>query len=198
MHKPGKVGPWTVTSVRAVYDNRWISISHHEVIHPDGSPGIYGTVGYANLAIGVLPLYEDGTVPLVGQHRFPLDTYSWELPEGGGPKDRDPLASAKRELAEETGLRAGAWLEVLRMDLSNSVSDEQAVGFLAWELEPGASAPEPSEDLAHQRVPFRDVLAMCLDGRITDALTIALVLAAEARARRDALPTEVIRRIAAG
>ena len=195
MYKPGKLGPWMIRSSERAYSNPWISVDHHDVTHPDGSPGLYGVVRYANIAIGVLPVFEDGTVPLVGQHRFPSDTYSWELPEGGGPLAQDPLLSAQWELAEETGYRARHWHELIGFDVSNSVSDERSICFLAWDLEPGEAMPDPSEQLDHRRVPFSDLLTLCLNGEIRDSLTLIMALTADARARRGELPDPVRERL---
>ncbi|WP_031551548.1 NUDIX domain-containing protein [Parvularcula oceani] len=181
-------GPWQIRGMRTAYENPWVRVEHNDVIQPHGEPGVYGVVRFANLAVGVLPLFGDGTVPLVGQHRFPLDVYSWELPEGGAPKPEAPEAAARRELAEETGLTARHLLEIGRADLSNSVTDEQAVLFLAWDLEEGEAEPDPDEVLDHRRVPFATLLDEVLGGRIPDAFTQLLVLTALARARRGELP----------
>lgn len=116
------VGPWTRRSRRAAYENAWITIWHDEVIRPDGEPGIYGVVHFANLAVGVLAVDDAGRVPLVGQHRYALDRYSWEIPEGGVPAGESAIDGARRELREETGVEAEHWIELCRSDLSNSVS----------------------------------------------------------------------------
>lgn len=171
-------GPWTVHSEAVAFENLWIRVETSEITHPDGAPGTYGVVRFANLAIGVLPIDEAGFTWLVGQHRFPLDAYSWELPEGGGPKGTDPLASARRELAEETGLSAETWSELGRWHLSNSVSDEAAIGYLATGLSAGAPNPEGSEALTVRRVAVSQLLAMCLSGEVTDSLTVLMVLSA--------------------
>ena len=181
-------GPWQIVSTRTAYENPWLRVEHNEVVRPDGAPGVYGVARFANVAIGILPLFGDGTVPLVGQHRFPLGAYSWELPEGGGPHDEPPEKAARRELAEETGVTAEHLLEIGQADLSNSVTDERAVMYLAWGLTEGKAAPEPDEVLAHRRVPFADLLAEVLDGRIRDAFTQVMVLTALARAQRGELP----------
>jgi len=190
-----KIGPWTVKSETEVYDNPWITITDCRVIRPDGKPGQYGVVHFKNLAVGVLPLFDDGTVPLVGQHRFPHDAYSWEVPEGGGLRGVDPLLSAKRELAEETGLRARRWLQISGFDISNSVTDEKAVCYLAWGLEEGEAAPDGDEVLAHRRVNFSDLHEMVLNGDISDSLTIIMVLKARALAEAGRLPEEPARLI---
>ena len=188
---PGRNGPWRILSRDVAYENPWIRIDHQDVVHPDGSDGIYGVVHFKNVAVGVLPVFEDGTVPLVGQHRFPLREYSWELPEGGGPIDEEPLEAGRRELAEETGYVAANWLKLIDFDVSNSVTDERSVCYLAWGLTAGAAVPEPSEQLAHQRIAFRELVARCLDGRIRDSLTIVMALAADAMARRGDLPDDI-------
>ncbi|GLK51615.1 NUDIX domain-containing protein [Maricaulis virginensis] len=183
----GTRGPWQVGASRTVYENPWLRLTEHDVTRPDGEPGLYGVVEFANLAIAILPLFEDGTTVLVGQHRFPQDRYSWEIPEGGGPLDVPPLDSARRELKEETGLEAANWREILRMDLSNSVTDEEAIGYIATGLTQGEAAPEGTEVLQTRRVPFRMALHEAVSGRITDALTVAMLLRAYYMAREGEL-----------
>ena len=168
-------GPWTRRSRRVAYENPWITIWHDEVTRPDGEPGIYGVVHFANLAVGVLALDEIGRVLLVGQHRYALDRYSWEIPEGGVPAGESALDGARRELREETGIEAADWVEIGRAHLSNSVSDEEAVIYLATDLSDGIATPDGTEALSIRWLPFDEVLAMTLDGRITDALTIMAV-----------------------
>lgn len=159
-------------SRRVAYENPWLTVWHDDVTRPDGSPGIYGVVHFANLAVGVVAVDGDDRVVLVGQHRYSLDADSWEIPEGGVPPDEDPLEGAKRELREETGVEAATWQELVRVDLSNSVTDERAILFLATDLTHGEAEPEPTEALEIRWLPFHDVLAMTLDGRIADALTV--------------------------
>ncbi len=198
MNKKGsKIGPWTVKTRSSCFENPWIRIVDHEVEHPDGSPGEYGVVQFKNLAIGILPIDDDGMVWLVGQHRFPHDQYGWELPEGGGPLDTDPLESAKRELAEETGLRAQDWALFFSFDVSNSVTNERAKCFFAWNLEPGPAAPEPSEVLTIKRISFSSLYEMVLSGEITDSLTIVMVLTAFSKALRGDAPALISRHILA-
>jgi 8-oxo-dGTP pyrophosphatase MutT (NUDIX family) len=167
-----KRGPWAVLSKRPAYDNRWISVTHHEVMTPTGTMGIYGTVHFKNLAIGVVPVDQEGFTFLVGQHRFPLDEYSWEIPEGGGALGVDPQISAARELREETGFDARQWHKLLKCDLSNSVSDERATAFLAWELVAGAASPDSTEELEIRRLPLTEAFRMVADGEINDALSV--------------------------
>ena len=180
--------PWTVKRAEIVYDNPWITVTHNDVLTPKGAPGVYGTVSFKKLALGVLPLFADGTAPLVGQYRFPLGRYSWELPEGGHEDGSTPLESAQRELREETGLRAGRWVEILDMHLSNSITNERAVCFLALDLTQGEAAPEDVEVLQLARRPFSEILADVLAGRITDAMTVAMILRGHHMAVTGALP----------
>jgi 8-oxo-dGTP pyrophosphatase MutT (NUDIX family) len=182
--------PWRRQAERAIYDNPWIRVTEHDAIAPTGQPALYGLVAFKNFAIAVLPLHDDGTVTLVGQHRFPLADYSWEIPEGGGPIGVDPLESARRELAEETGLQAAEWREVLRAQLSNSVTDEQAVGYLAMGLSETAVGhhADETEAIALARVPFAEALAAALAGDMQDVLTVAMLLRAYHMAREGALP----------
>jgi 8-oxo-dGTP pyrophosphatase MutT (NUDIX family) len=172
---PVTIGPWTRRSRRVAYENPWITIWHDDVTRPDGAPGIYGVVHFANLAVGVVALDEADRVLLVGQHRYALDVYSWEIPEGGVPLGETALDGARRELREETGIDASTWLELGRMHLSNSVSDEHAVIYLATGLASGTATPDGTEALDVRWLPFDEVLAMTLDGRITDALTVMAV-----------------------
>lgn len=186
-----KIGPWTVNAERVVYDNPWIRVIDHAVTHPNGAPGQYGVVRFKNRAIGVLAIDAQGQVPLVGQHRFAFDAYSWELPEGGGPFSEDPLDTAKRELAEETGLTAARWLPLIEFDISNSVTDEVAVCFLAADLSAGDAAPEPSEQLRCKTMSFEDLRENCLSGRIRDSLTLMMVFTASIKAARGELPEDL-------
>ena len=168
-------GPWTRRSRRVAYENPWLTIWHDEVTQPDGAPGIYGVVHFANLAAGVLVLDADDRILLVGQHRYALGTYSWEIPEGGVPAGETALKGAQRELREETGLEAADWQELARIHLSNSVSDELAILFLATGLTHGIAAPEGTEDLEMRWLPFAEAMAMTLDGRITDAMSVVAI-----------------------
>jgi 8-oxo-dGTP pyrophosphatase MutT (NUDIX family) len=161
---------------RVAYENAWVTVWHDDVTRPDGEPGIYGVVHYANLAVGVVAIDARDRVALVGQHRYTLDAYSWEIPEGGVPPDEDPGAGAARELREETGLVAAEWQEIGRLHLSNSISDEAAVLFMATHLTPGPASPDGTEDLVIRWVPFDEALAMAGDGRITDAMSVAALL----------------------
>lgn len=183
--------PWTVTASRAPFQNNWFRIDKNDVIRPDGSAGEYTVVRVRRLAVGVLPIEADGSVHLVGQWRFPLARYSWEIPEGGGEPGEAPLACAKRELAEETGLSAASWAPILEMDLSNSITDEAGIVFLATGLKPGQKQPEATEVLRHVRAPFMAVLARAIDGRIRDSLTVAAMLRAHHMAVSGELPADL-------
>jgi 8-oxo-dGTP pyrophosphatase MutT (NUDIX family) len=173
--RPVAAGPWLRRSRRVAYENAWITIWHDEVTRPDGEPGVYGIVHFANLAVGVIAVDEADRVLLVGQHRYALDEYSWEIPEGGVPPGESALEGARRELREETGVEASDWTELARSHLSNSVSDELAILYLATGLTSGVATPDGTEALDVRWLPFDDVLAMTLDGRITDALTVLAV-----------------------
>lgn len=186
--------PWERDGGRVVYENPWISVTEHAAVAPTGRPAQYGVVGFRNLAIAILPLHADGTVTLVGQHRFPLADYSWEVPEGGGPLGADPLESARRELAEEAGLAAAEWQAVLRLQLSNSVTDERAIGYIATGLSAasGTDTADDTEDLVTARVPFAEALDAALAGHLQDALTVAMLLRAYHMAREGLLPPSLV------
>lgn len=175
METPDTSNPWTTYGSKNVYENPWISVREDDVLRPDGKPGIYGVVQMKNKAIGVLPIDASGNVYLVGQFRYPLNRYSWEIPEGGCPAGEDPLAAAKRELLEETGLTAAEWRTLGRAHLSNSVTDEEAHWFLATHLKQGTAQPEGTERFAYRRVQFKEALRMAVSGEITDALSILAI-----------------------
>jgi ADP-ribose diphosphatase len=178
--------PWITLESRPIYENPWISVREDQVLRPDGRPGIYGVVHFKNKAVGVLPVDEDGHVWLVGQHRYPLDAFSWEIPEGGGAEDETPEETARRELREETGLSAGRMEFLGQSHLSNSVSDEVAYLYRATELTPGESQPEGTERLHIRRFDWPTAWAMVQDGRITDSMSvIALLHEAVRRVSRD-------------
>lgn len=168
--------PWKSLTQKPIYSNSWISVTEHQVINPNGGEGIYGVVNFKNLAIGVVALDENLNIWLVGQFRFPINQFSWEIPEGGGPLSDDPLLSAKRELKEETGLEANYWKEILRMHLSNSVSDELSIIYLATGLIEGVSNPEETEKLNVQKVSFIEAYNRVLAGEITDSISVAAIL----------------------
>jgi ADP-ribose pyrophosphatase len=185
--------PWTTLSRRIAYETPWIRIEHRDVLTPSGKPGTYGIVRFANWAIGVLPIDALGFVPLVGQWRVPMEQWSWEIPEGGGPKDQSPEASARRELKEETGYTAGRLQEILRLQLSNSVTDEEAICFLATDLSPGEAEPEDTEVLQHRTLHFSALLAAVVAGDITDSLTVACVYRAYHMATTGAIDAALAR-----
>lgn len=169
--------PWTTVSRQKVYENQWISLEEHQVINPAGGSGIYGKLHFKNKAIGIIPLDEHDNTWLVGQYRYTLDEYSWEIPEGGGAFNNTPLESAQRELQEETGITAKKWQQIMRIHTSNSVTDEEGFIFLAEDLTFGKSEPEESEaDLVVKKLPFAEALQLVMDGKITDSLSVAGIL----------------------
>lgn len=168
--------PWQITATKEVYNNPWISVTEYDVINPSGNPGIYGKIHFKNVAIGIITLDQNFNTHLVGQFRFPLNQYSWEIPEGGAPEGEDPLEAAKRELKEETGLLAHRWTKILTMHLSNSVSDEVAFVYLAQELQQEEANPEETEVLHVKTVSLDELFASVTEGKITDSMTVAAVL----------------------
>lgn len=178
-HDPA-ANPWRTLRRRAVYENPWMRVEEADVIRPDGLPGIYGVVRFPGQAVGVVALDHEDRIVLVGQYRYALDRYSWEIPEGGATKE-DPLGGAMRELLEETGLTADRWEELCRVDVSNSVTDEGATLYLARQLTQGEADPEGTEQLEVRWVPFGEAVAMVGDGRITDAMSVVAIQAVALR-----------------
>ena len=168
--------PWKTNHQKVVYENPWIQVTHRDVTNPSGNPGIYGVVHFKNIAIGIIPLDEEGNTWLVGQYRYALGRYSWEIPEGGSPLGTEPLASAKRELKEETGLTAERWEILLETDISNSVTDEKGILYLARNLTQGHAQPEETEQLQIKKLPVQEAIKMVLRGEITDALSMISLL----------------------
>ncbi len=170
--------PWKTISRSSIYENPWIQVTESRVITPTGTDGIYGLVHFKNRAIGVVPIDSEGNTFLVGQFRYALGSYEWEIPEGGCPDNEQPLAAAQRELAEETGLRASHW-EVLLDDiaLSNSVSDERCTIYVATGLCAGEACPDETEKLLVRKVPLKQAVAMARTGEITDAVSVMGLLA---------------------
>ena len=168
---------WKTLSAEEKYDNRWINVTEYKVINPAGGKGIYGKVHFKNKAVGIIPIDEEGNTWLVGQWRYPLNEWSWEIPEGGSPLEINLLQSAQRELKEETGITANRWTQILRTHLSNSVSDEEGYVFLAEDLAQGERAAEETEaDMEIKKLPFTEVLGMVMDGKITDSLSVMGIL----------------------
>jgi 8-oxo-dGTP pyrophosphatase MutT (NUDIX family) len=168
--------PWKVLGEKKIYENPWIKLTEFDVLNPSGGKGIYGKVHFKATAVGALPLDEALNTYLVGQYRFTVDQYSWEIPEGGGAFGIDPVESAKRELLEETGLVAEEWTKIIEMHLSNSVSDEYAVVYLARKLSQHMASPEETEQLVVKKLPFEEAYQMVERGEITDSMSVAAIL----------------------
>lgn len=169
--------PWQTLSSEEKYDNPWINVEEHQVINPGGGRGIYGKVHFKNRAIGIIPVDSENNTWLVGQYRYTLNEYSWEIPEGGGPLEEDIFTAAQRELKEETGLTAANWEMIMRFHTSNSVTDEVGFIFMATGLTPGERQLEESEsDLLLKKVPLEEALRMVMDQEITDSMSVAGIL----------------------
>lgn len=171
-----KAGGWQQVHTEQVYENPWIRVSHDQVKMPSGRAGIYGVVHFKGTAVGVVPVDSDGNTWLVRQSRYTLNEYTWEIPAGGAQQGEDTQVCAVRELEEEVGLKATQWRELLRLHLSNSVTDEVAVLYVAEQLSPGQQSLDDSEDIEVKKLPLRDAIDMALRGEITDAISVAALL----------------------
>lgn len=168
---------WKLLDSRTIYDSDWMRVVEDHVINPGGGENHYGHVRFKRKAIAILPLDENGNTWLVGQHRYTLDEWSWELPMGGSDPEEDPLDTAKRELKEETGLSASKWTALMRLHTSNSITDEEGFVFIAEDLQAGeASLDEQEQDLELRKLPLADAIDMVKGGEITDAISVAALL----------------------
>lgn len=184
---------WRSDGTETVFENPWMAVTRHPSIAPTGMKADYAVVRFKNVGTGVLPVHDDGTVTLVGQQRFALADYSWEMPEGGAPLDEDPFDGVRRELAEEAGLVAEHWLAALSVQMSNSITDEIGMTWIAWGLSDTATAPDPSEVITVVRVPFLDLLDEIGRGTVRDMLTVATAYRAYHMAMTGALPEALAR-----
>jgi 8-oxo-dGTP pyrophosphatase MutT (NUDIX family) len=175
--------PWTTLSGEEKYDNRWINVTEYQVVNPAGGKGIYGKIHFKNRGIGIIPIDDEGNTWLVGQYRYTLNEFQWEIPEGGGLLNEYPLIAAKRELKEETGMSAEKWTSLLRVNPSNSVSDEECIIYVAEELEHGENNLEETEaDLKVKKIPLQDAVDMVMRGEIRDSMSmIGLLMVARMR-----------------
>jgi len=170
--------PWICKTSKNIYENPWIKVIEDQVIRPNKSEGIYGKVHFKNIAIGIIPLDEMLNTWLVGQYRYTLNSYSWEIPMGGVPLSEKVIVGAKRELKEETGLIANKWTNILKVHTSNSVTDEFGFIFLAEELTQGEMEWDDTEELQVKKLPLKSAVDMVMKNQITDALSIAGLLKA--------------------
>jgi 8-oxo-dGTP pyrophosphatase MutT (NUDIX family) len=173
---PKTEGNWVTLTHKVAHENKWIRVDAFDVTTPANTPGHYSVVHYKNVAVGIIPLDKDMNTYIVGQYRYPLKQYSWEIPEGGSPVGTNPIESAKRELQEECGLIPNYVEQILEMHLSNSVSDEKAIIYLGTQLTKTSSSPEETEELTIKKIPFKNLVKMVLNGEITDSMSVAGVL----------------------
>ena len=167
---------WKKLGSKTIFDNPWMTVLEDHVINPGGGENLYGYVHFKNIAVAIVPLDENMNTWLVGQDRYTLGEFSWEIPMGGAPADEDPLASARRELKEETGLTARRWSRVMHLHTSNSITDENAYVYIAQGLTEGAPSPEETENIQIRTLPLSDALDMVLHGEITDAISCAALM----------------------
>jgi ADP-ribose pyrophosphatase len=168
--------PWKVLNSQEVYTSPWIKVTKHDVLDPSSTKGTYSVVHFKHYAIGVLPLDDDYNTWIVGQYRFPLERFTWEIPEGGGDLDQSPLTSAKRELSEEVGISADKWTKIQEFDTSNASTDEKAIIYVAQNLNFHESHPDDNEQLTVKKLPFSELYQLAIEGKITDSLSLVAIL----------------------
>ena len=169
--------PWQTVTHKQVYDNPWIRVHEDDVINPSGGEGIYGVVHFKNLAIGIVPVDDQHNTWLVGQYRYAVESYEWEIPAGGAPAGEPLVECAKRELLEETGLVAEHWDQIMDgLQLSNSITDELAHTFVARGLTQRTACPEDTEELQIRRVPLEAAIDMAITGQLSDAFSVVSLM----------------------
>jgi len=169
--------PFKKVGSREIYENPWIKVTEDQIIKPNGESGIYGKLNFKNYALGIVALSDNQDIRLVGQYRYVLDAYSWEIPTGGGSLEVPPLEGAQRELREETGLSADHWEELIRIHLSNAITDELGIIYLAKNLTAGQTEFDDTEVLEIKQIPFKNALHMVLNSKITDSMSVTGILA---------------------
>ncbi|MEX0811500.1 MAG: NUDIX hydrolase [Chitinophagales bacterium] len=184
---PKYPGKWKAKSSKTIYDNPWIHLEEYQVVDPSGNDTIYSVLDLKSIAVGIIPLDEELNTWIVGQYRFPLNDYFWEIVEGGGDKTVSPVESAKRELLEETGIKAGQWTELLKMVTSNCATSEEAIVFVARDLSFGPAQPDDNEDLKIIKLPFEELYQRAMQGEITDGISLAAIFKLKALIDRGAL-----------
>lgn len=178
-----KKNPWKTLSSRIILSNPWFKLRKDDVIRPDGNRGVYNTI-IAPIAVGVVPCFEDDTILLVGQYRYSIDRYSWEIPEGGGKPQEKPIQTARRELLEETGYRASHYKSLGTFHTSNCFTNEIAYLFYAWNLKPGQDKQDGNEKITTKRFLFNDAYQMAVEGKITDSITIVALFRLDEKKRK--------------
>jgi len=168
--------PWKTLTSKEIYDNPWIKIVENDIINPSGGTGIYGVVHFKNIAVAIIPIDKYGNTYLVGQYRYTMNSYEWEIPMGGGAKNIPPLLSAQRELLEETGLIAEKWENILESQVSNSVTDEISITYVATMLSQQQAEPEETEELKIKKLPIAEAINMAINGEIKDLISVASLL----------------------
>lgn len=190
---PASLNPWTLVQDETVFDCPYFMTRSDWVRDGGGRPRRYFNVRMKNFGIAVVPIDGMGRIVLVGQQRYLLNRFTWEVVRGGGPLDRPALESAQKELSEETGCRADHWLQLFEASASPGVTDELSVGFVAWGLHQGEPHPDGGEELLQRRIPFAEAISMALSGAIADLASSALLLGVQVKLDRGELPADLIR-----
>lgn len=178
MSEPNEaINPWKTHSSVVRFENPWIKVVHNDVTNPSGGPGEYGVVHFKSRAVAVIPIDDENHTWLVGQYRYPVESYEWEIPAGGAPEGESTLACAQRELLEETGLVAEHWDLILDgLQLSNSITNELAYAYVARGLTQHDASPEETEQLALRRVPLAEAIDQAISGELKDAFSVVSLM----------------------
>jgi len=191
MRRLDQANPWTILHREEKFTCSYFSVRSDTVQFGTGLPRAYNSIRMKSIGVTIAPIDDEGCTTLVGQYRYVLDRFTWELPAGGCRLDQAPVEAAKIELSEETGYRAANWLRLFDGTVSPGSIDGRTQCFVAWGLQPGAPHPEPEEELVQRRVPFAESISMALSGEISHFASISLLLGIQIKLTRGELPAEL-------
>ncbi|WP_422003180.1 NUDIX domain-containing protein [Reyranella sp.] len=185
--------PWRVEGTASAFDCRYFEVRQDTVSLAGRPSQTYSSIRVRYFGVCALPVDGQGRVALIGQYRYVLDRFTWEVPGGGAAAGSDPLVTARMELEEETGWRARQWLKLVEAAVSPGTSSEVTPAYVAWDLEETRPADNEDELLSRRWVPFREAVDMALLGQIGNLPGVAAILALETRFRRGDLPESLAR-----
>lgn len=183
--------PWIVHRKEEKFACSFFSVRSDTVAHGHRLPRTYNSIRMKSPGVSIAPIDSDGRVTLIGQYRYVLDRFTWELPGGGCKPEQTPVEAATAELSEETGYRADHWLRLFDASLSPGTIEGSTHCFVAWDLQAGMPHPEPEERLSQRRVSFDEAVSMVLSGEISNFSSTTLLLGIQVKFARNELPADL-------